>query len=440
MLVNPPSESTAGLANTEFAKRHSRFSMRFLDPEFEQAFLRAYRADAVGMFQWGVLLAGFLALAFMWQDTSISENGGRAISIRLYLVMPLCALTWFVVRRKGADQWIEVITSGFLVLYSVLLAAIFIVFEPTIYGISGTIAEGNFLMVMLAAFTLSCLRLGWALVVGACIISIYAFAAAQWGQGDFTEFALSHLSNIVMAYCLGALTCGMFESLRRRQFVTLSLLEGEKERYKNLLYTLVPPAIARRIQLGETPIADSHAEVAVLFSDFVGFTSLTRRIAPHQLITLLNDLFSEFDAAAERHGVEKIKTIGDGYMAACGPPMIESMRTAAVVRFGLEMVDITERVARKHGIPISIRVGVHSGSLIAGVIGKSRFAYDMWGETVNMASRMESSGVPGQVQVSESAFERLAGRFAFEERENIQMKGSPDVSAYLVREHALKAG
>lgn len=440
MLDNPPSQSTASLANTELAKRHSRFSMRFLDPEFEQEFLRAYRHDAAGIFQWGVLLAGFLALAFMWQDTSITESGNRAINIRLYLVMPLCALTWFAIRRKGAERWVEPITSGFLMVYSVLLAAIFVVFEPTIYGISGTIAEGNFLMVMLAAFTLSCLRLNWALFVGMGIISVYAIAAALWGQVNFAEFALSHLSNLVMGFCLGALTCGMFESLRRRQFVTLRLLQGEKERYKNLLYTLVPPAIASRIEQGETPIADSHTEVTVLFSDFVGFTSLTRRIAPQQLIALLNDMFSAFDAAAERHGVEKIKTIGDGYMAACGPPMTESLRTTAVVRFGLEMVEMTERVAQKHGIPIGIRVGVHSGSLIAGVIGKSRFAYDMWGETVNMASRMESSGVPGRVQVSEAAFQRLDGQFAFEAREDVQIKGSPNVNAYLVTEHEVKVG
>lgn len=437
MQNNPPGLSTTTLADAEFAKRHSRFSMRFSDPDFEQEFLRGYRIDAVAISRWGVILAACLALAFMWQDTSISQNGIHATNIRLYLVVPLCALTWYALHREGVEKWVEVIISVFLLLYSALLAAIFIVFEPTIYGISGVIAEGNFLMVMLAAFTLSCLRLGWALFVGLGIISIYAIAAAQWGRGDYMEFVLTHLSNIGMAFCLGALTCGMFESLRRRQFVTLSLLHTERDRYKNLLCTLVPPAIARRIELGETPIADSHTEMAVLFSDFVGFTSLTRRIAPHQLIKLLNDMFSEFDAAAERHGVEKIKTIGDGYMAACGPPLSESMRTTAVVRFGLEMVAITERVSQKHQIPVGIRVGVHSGSLIAGVIGKSRFAYDMWGETVNMASRMESSGVPGQVQVSETAFQRLDGRFAFEARENVQIKGSPNVSAYLVTEHAV---
>lgn len=181
-----------------------------------------------------------------------------------------------------------------------------------------------------------------------------------------------------------------------------------------------------------SPIADSHAGIAILFSDFVVFTSLTSRIAPHRLIQLLNDLFSEFDAAAERHGVEKIKTIGDGYMAACGAPMAETLRTVAMVRFGLEMVEITERVSKKHQCPVGIRVGAHSGSLIAGVIGKNRFAYNMWGETVNLASRMESSGVPGRVQLSEAAFQRLDGQFVCEARDNVVIKGLRNATVYLI--------
>ncbi|WP_051933416.1 adenylate/guanylate cyclase domain-containing protein [Massilia sp. BSC265] len=410
--------------------------MRFADRALERSFLRAYLIDAVPMCRWGVILSAVMALAFMWQDTEISEDGIYATYIRVGLIMPLCALSWFAMRRPGAHKWIQVIISVFLLLYSACTAAIFVVFEPTIYGISGAIAEGNFVMIMLAAFTITCLRLWWAMSVGVGIIAIYALAVSQWGAGDYTEFMLTHLSNIVMAFCLGALTCGMFESLRRRQFLTLSLLDNEKERYKNLLCTLVPPAIASRIERGETPIADSHSDIAVLFSDFVGFTTLTSRVAPHRLVQLLNDLFSEFDAAAERHGIEKIKTIGDGYMAACGAPVSESMRTITLVKFGLELVAITEHISEKHGIPVGVRVGVHSGSLIAGVIGKSRFAYDMWGETVNMASRMESSGVPGRVQVSESAFQRLRGHFAVEARENVQIKGGGEVATYLIKELA----
>lgn len=116
--------------------------------------------------------------------------------------------------------------------------------------------------------------------------------------------------------------------------------------------------------------------------------------------------------------------------------MSESKCTTSIVRFGLELIAMTERVSQEHGIPVGIRVGVHSGSLVAGVIGKSRFAYDMWGETVNMASRMESSGVPGRVQVSESAFQRLDGGFAVEAGNNVPIKGGADVSAYLVSERA----
>lgn len=433
----PPSLSIAGLPDHPgYGTRRSRFSMRFSDRGLEQEFLREYRIDAVAMFRWGVLLAAFMALAFMWQDTTISQYGIRATNIRLYLVTPLCALTWFALQRPAAERWFEVIASVFLLLYSALSAAIYVVFEPTIYGISGAIAAGSFVMIVLAGSTLSCLRLGWALFVNLGVVGIYACAVWRWGHGNYAQFALTTLANTGMAFLLGALTCGMFESLRRRQFVTLSLLGSEKERYKNLLCTLVPPAIARRIEHGESPIADSHAEMAILFSDFVGFTSLTTHIAPHRLIQLLNDLFSEFDSAAERHGIEKIKTIGDGYMAACGAPMTESMRTTAVVRFGLELVTITARVSQQHQVPIGIRVGVHSGSIIAGVIGKSRFAYDMWGETVNMASRMESTGVPGRVQVSESAFQRLEGHFSFEAREDLQIKGAHSVTAYLVTELA----
>jgi adenylate cyclase len=424
------------MPDTTFGQRHSRFSMRFADRGLEQEFLRGYRIDAVAMFRWGVILAALLALGLMWQDMIISQNGMRATNIRLYLITPLCAVTWFVLHRPGAERWIEMITSVFLLLYSVLTSAIFIVFEPTIYGVTGPIAAGVIVMIVISTFTLSCLRLGWATFVSGGVVCIYLFAAWQWGQGAYSQFIVNQLPNICMAFCIGALTCGMFESLRRRQFATLNQLGSEKERYKNLLCTLVPPAIASRIEHGESPIADSHAEMAVLFSDFVGFTSLTSRIAPQRLIQLLNDMFSEFDSAAERHGVEKIKTIGDGYMAACGAPIRESMRTAAAVRFGLELVAITERVSAKYQVPIGIRIGVHSGSLIAGVIGRSRFAYDMWGETVNMASRMESTGVPGRVQVSESAFQRLDGNFAFEAREDLQIKGLNNVTAYLVTELA----
>ncbi|SFU95115.1 adenylate/guanylate cyclase domain-containing protein [Pseudoduganella namucuonensis] len=412
--------------------RQARRRLRFSDPAWEALYRKAQREELVAASRWGLLVALILALAFMWQDTMLSSNGHVATNIRIYLVVPLCLGTWYALRQRPLLGYAELIISSFLLLYSVLIAAIFLVFEPGFYGLSGSVGEGNFIMIILATFTLSCLRPPWALGVAAAVLAIYTAGNLLWTAVDTEQFLNGHFSNAVMTMALGAATCCLFDMLRRRQFITLRTLEMEKERYKELLYNLVPHKIATRIEGGEFPIADSHAEIAVLFSDLVGFTTLTQQIAPRTLVQLLNELFFEYDLAAERLGVEKIKTIGDGYMAACGPPVAEERRTVLIAQLALEMIEITRAVALKYKLPIGVRVGIHSGSLVAGVIGKNRYTYDMWGESVNMASRMESSGLPNRVQASESAYQRLADRFAFEARGEIEVKGIGPVQAYLL--------
>lgn len=409
-----------------------RRRLRFSDPAWEALYCQTQRVELVTASRWSMLVAMILALAFMWQDTMLSSNGHVATNIRIYLVVPLCLGTWYALRQPPLLRYAELIAAVFLLLYSALITAIFLVFEPGFYGLSGSVGEGNFIMIILATFTLSCLRPPWALGVGCGVLAIYTVGNLLWTAVDAEQFFNGHFSNIVMTMALGAATCCLFDMLRRRQFITLRTLEMEKERYKELLYNLVPHKIATRIEGGEFPIADSHAEIAVLFSDLVGFTTLTQQIAPRTLVQLLNELFFEFDLAAERHGVEKIKTIGDGYMAACGPPVAEEERTVQIAQFALDIIEITRAVALKYKLPIGIRVGIHSGSLVAGVIGKNRYTYDMWGESVNMASRMESSGLPNRVQASESAYQRLAEHFSFEPRGEIEVKGIGLVQAYLL--------
>jgi adenylate cyclase len=410
-----------------------RLRLRFADPAVEQAFRRDHRKDGVAVMRWGAVVAALMALMFMWQDNEISSVGFRATNIRIYLILPLCAATWFALGLERAERAVEWIAAAFLLAYAALVGAICLVFEPGFYGVSGAVAEGNFLMIVLATFTMAHLRSSVAAAVGAGVLAIYLAMNRFFTEADFALFLYGNFSNMVMAFVLGATACTMLERLRRRQYLTRQDLAAEKERYKSLLFTLVPSQIALRIEHGEFPIADSQAETAILFSDFVGFTQLTKQIAPRTLIQLLNELFFEFDLAAERHGVEKIKTIGDGYMAACGPPVHEDKRTLAMARFGLELVTITRRTAARFNLPISIRVGIHTGNLIAGVIGKNRYTFDMWGESVNMASRMESSGMADRVQVSESAYQRLAGQFEFEPRGAIEVKGLGSVQAYLLR-------
>jgi adenylate cyclase len=410
-----------------------RLRLRFTDPVAEQAFRREHRKDAVGVMRWGVIAAAILSLVFMWQDSEISPHGYRATNIRIYLMLPLCALAWYLLKTAVAERAVEWLAGAFLILYTACVCAIYYVFDPGFYGLSGTVAEGNFLTLLLATFTMVHLRTGVAALIGAVIVAMDTAMNYFFTSADFVLFLNGVFSNLVMAYLLGLTACIMVERLRRRQFLVLRDLAAEKERFKSLLFTLVPSQIAERIEQGEFPIADSQAETAILFSDFVGLTELNQQIAPRTLVQLLNELFFEFDLAAERHGVEKIKTIGDGYMAACGPPIHEDKRTLATARFGLELVTITRRTAARFNLPISIRVGIHTGKLVAGVIGKNRYTFDMGGESVNLASRMEQTCLAGRVQVSEAARQRLAGQFECEPRGAIDVKGMGSVQAYLLR-------
>ncbi len=183
---------------------------------------------------------------------------------------------------------------------------------------------------------------------------------------------------------------------------------------EDLLQSILPAPVARRLKAGEQHIADTHANVSVLFSDLEGFTALTRTLPAREAVALLDAIVSAFDEAAERHGVEKIKTIGDGYMAACGlsTPRLDHARRA--VDLALEMARIVERTCREQGRELALRVGVASGPVVAGIIGRNKFLYDVWGETVNRASRARNAARRGEICVAAEVHEKLHDLYAFE--------------------------
>src|SRR5262249_53358194 len=155
-----------------------------------------------------------------------------------------------------------------------------------------------------------------------------------------------------------------------------------------------------RLKEGEHEIADGFADVTVLFGDIVGFTALSSQISAAQIVEMLNGLFSRFDQAAAELGIEKIKTIGDCYMAVCGLPKTRSDHTEKMARMALRMMEATKQYGQEKGLSLQLRIGLNTGPVVAGVIGVSKFIYDLWGDTVNLASRMESTGVPGRIQVT----------------------------------------
>lgn len=210
------------------------------------------------------------------------------------------------------------------------------------------------------------------------------------------------------------------------------LLELEKEKSERLLLNILPEAIADRLKQGERTIAERHAEVTVLFADIVNFTALVSKTEPEMLVALLNDLFSRFDRLAESRGVEKIKTIGDCYLAVGGLPVAQPDHADRVARLALEMLAAVAALNTEHGTQLEVRVGVHSGPVIAGVIGRRKFTYDLWGETVNLASRIQSSGLPNHVNVSAGTYDRLKDQFMFVERGSLECKGVGVVRTYIL--------
>lgn len=215
-------------------------------------------------------------------------------------------------------------------------------------------------------------------------------------------------------------------------------ISAEQEKSEELLLSILPESIAQRLKNGEQTIADKHNEVTVLFADIAGFTRFASKIDPQHLVTLLDTIFSEFDSLVEKHGVEKIKTIGDAYMVVGGLESRTVPHTETLARLALDMQDAICRLSENIGlIGLTVRIGIHRGAVVAGVIGKKKPSYDLWGDTVNIASRMESHGEAGKIQVSEEVFTSIGKQFIFRERGEIRIKGKGTMRTYFLEEERL---
>jgi adenylate cyclase len=204
----------------------------------------------------------------------------------------------------------------------------------------------------------------------------------------------------------------------------------EQEKSEQLLLSILPKPIAARMKQGETTIADSHPEVTVLVADLVGFTTLSAHIDPEQLVYLMNEVFSAFDVLVERHGLEKIKTIGDAYMVAGGLSNPRPDHAEATAELALDLQEEIERLNQQYDTSIRLRIGISTGPVVAGVIGRKKFAYDVWGEAVNFACRLENTGVPGKIHIADATYERLKDKFEFEKNHNVDAKGHGAQPAY----------
>jgi class 3 adenylate cyclase len=222
--------------------------------------------------------------------------------------------------------------------------------------------------------------------------------------------------------------------LHDKEVRLLQQLQIEQEKSERLLLNVLPATIAQRLKQIDRngTIADNFNDVTVIFADIVDFTRFSTQHSPAEIVSLLNEIFSTFDDLAESHTLEKIKTIGDSYMAVGGLPTPREDHAESVVRMALDMQREIKKFRAGDDESIQLRIGISTGPVVAGVIGTKKFIYDLWGDTVNMASRMEALGIPGEIQVTDVTYERLKEKYQFEPRGSIDVKGKGEMQTYLL--------
>lgn len=314
------------------------------------------------------------------------------------------------------------IHAGGVVLYAVFFAYINTL-EQTSYMY---IANGILIVIWPYLFTTGNFSLAVATGMSASVAFTGILAAQREVDLDFVLLTLLVFSTNLA----GMIFHRQVESTRRREYLAGRALTGERARFRDLLVRVLPERIADRLHRGQT-VSDTYPRVVVLFADVVGFTAMASRHPPDTVVRWLNELFGRFDDVMARHGLEKIKTIGDAYMAASGLDGPGSCERAAEA--ALELVELTHRMHAPDGNLAQIRVGLNAGPALAGIIGTTRFLYDLWGDTVNVASRMEAASRPGAILVTGEVRDELAAGFDFEMRPAVDIKGKGPMTTWVMR-------
>jgi class 3 adenylate cyclase len=340
--------------------------------------------------------------------------------------------------------WAERIWESEVVAVNVLATLVWASLITTAEGVPFELGYVGVIFILAFAFTVNRLRFLPVTGAGIAMSVVYLGVVVALGRADGRQLTVAVLS-LASFLSLGMVASYTLERSTRVLFVRERQLDHERARSEALLLNVLPEAIAARLLeradeggldeggLDErSPIADQYPEVAVLFADLVGSTEQAGRTSPQDLLATLNDIFSDMDRLAEQYGVEKIKTIGDAYLAVAGVPTAVADPAVGAVGMALDVVAAMEARRWPSGDPVGVRVGVAAGPVVAGVIGRRKFAYDVWGDTVNLASRLQSSGRPGQVLVAASVAERTRDRFVFGPLMHLDLKGKGSQGVRLV--------
>ncbi len=413
-------------------------TLRFLDPGLERDFQAEMAATNGSQARVGAAIAvGLWLVAALIIPAVIDID--RGVVTTICVGMAAANLVGVV-----ASRWATTLDRQQLIGFALNgLAGLAVLELIEASGTTYRYAAPALLLIAIFAFVVIRLRFVYALPAAGTYLIGYV-VVIQTGPGRGTALDIFLVGAAILA---GLSATYLLERGARDVFAQRRLIEAQAAELaeahatsERLLLNVLPESVAERLKGGETTIADDYEDATVLFADLVGFTPLAASLGPAATVGLLDRLFSTFDTLAERHGLEKIKTIGDAYMAVGGVPDVCTDHPGRVVAMGLDMLDAAASVAAEVGRPLDLRIGVHTGPLVAGVIGTHKFIYDLWGDTVNVASRLESNGVIGAVQMSEVTGLRLDGAVEADRRGPVELKGRGPMTAYVAHRHGIVTG
>jgi adenylate cyclase len=405
---------------------------RFADPDAEHAFLRAERIERGQAIRALIVIAVLTLISYIAinpmhfpPDGVMAYTRAAALLIaglaglflltrtRFYLDKPWVDLPAFVVIAVGMKALALALAdmsafTGFPPhVMAMVQMAILVVFASV--GFAGTFR----------------LFLGWALAV------LALFAAWLLTRGGVSDISKLYTLTNFSTFFLFALYFGWdIDRRARKVFAANAELEAERSKTEELLYNVLPQEVAARLKAGEA-VADSFSDLTVVFVDIVGFSRLAKRLSPGRLVKLLNAFFSVADRCAERHGIEKVKTIGDAYLAVTGGMGSAGGDSRSALLFARDLIDELAGLERNGGIALQVRIGIHTGPVVGGVIGSSRLAYDYWGDTMNIASRLQGVAPVNGVAVSEATWYETREQHAFETQRAV-LKGIGETDVYVV--------
>ena len=404
-----------------------RLNLAFADPHEERAFREAFATRYLGIARVFLVLAGLMTVVFVIWDRMIDPVGAQAtVWIRVGVAGGACFVAAVVLHWHWARARFETVIVIAAVANTAAAATLLAILD----GGYNVVAAGLMLIVM---FVYSLFRLRTpAYLLFALLTMVGYFVALQFARGYEPFMPAMNALLLGTALFIGAVSVFSRERSARDEFRAEHEIAQSRVRIEELLHSMLPARIVERMHGGETLIADVHGAVSIVFSDLVGFTQLSQQLNASKLVAILNRLFSAFDEAADRHGMHKIKTIGDAYMAVGGLEWSADERSAArnAAGFSLAMMEVVERLSRELEVSLKVRVGIHVGPVVAGVIGTSRPAFDCWGQSVNIASRLESAAAPGVILLSEPTWLLLRDDYPTEVHADVQLKGIGRVKVY----------